>query len=276
MSDSAAPPREALFIYYLQGVANVGPGELGPDFLGNWQEADTAFLFFSAPAGGRVDQWVGDHPDLRLVDRFEMPYDQWHGDPVTPFRVGRLAVRPPWVPPPSPDGTSVDIVLDPGVVFGTGTHPTTADCLSLLDGLLARTSFERVLDLGTGTGLLAIAAAGLGCGRVLAVDVNPLAVTTARRNVVQNEMADRILTVVGRAETLAARPADLLMANLHHAATDQLIDEGGLTDKRYVLLSGLLRSEAGPVRERLARRSIRIIATRQEGGIWHTILGAAG
>ncbi len=276
MNEPSAPPRENLFIYYLQGVVSVGPGELGPGFLGNWREADTAFLFFSEPAGRRVDRLVEDHPELTLLDRFEMPYDQWHGGAVTPFRVGRLAVRPPWSPAPAPDGNSVDIVLDPGVVFGTGTHPTTADCLASLEGLSDRTPLDRVLDLGTGTGLLAIAAAGLGCGRVLAVDINPLAVATARRNVVQNGMADRILPVVGRAETLAARPADLLMANLHHAATDQLIDEGGLTDKRYVLLSGLLRSEAGPVRERLVRRSIRILETRQDDGVWHTILGAAG
>ncbi|MFP4033035.1 MAG: 50S ribosomal protein L11 methyltransferase, partial [Desulfococcaceae bacterium] len=143
------------------------------------------------------------------------------GDGAVPFGVGGLFVAPPWSDAATPPGTR-RIHLDPGVVFGTGTHPTTRECLAALQEVCARDRIGRATDLGTGTGVLALAAAALGAGPVLAVDLNRLAVETARRNIVRNRMADRVLAVQGRAESLVEAGADLLMANLHHEAMTQV------------------------------------------------------
>ncbi len=86
------------------------------------------------------------------------------------------------------------------MVFGTGTHATTRDCLEALELAFNSHHIESVLDLGTGTGLLALAAARLGCKYILAVDINLLAARTTQRNIRLNQLDDKILAVQGRAE----------------------------------------------------------------------------
>ena len=87
------------------------------------------------------------------------------------------------------NGEKLSILLDPGLVFGTGTHPTTRDCLDALELAAGSKKFNTVLDLGTGTGLLALAAAKLGSKGVVAADLNLLAAKTAERNVKLNHLA---------------------------------------------------------------------------------------
>jgi len=107
---------------------------------------------------------------------------------LSPFRVGRVFVRFSWTPSPPPPGV-VEVVLDPGMAFGTGTHPTTALCLAALDELLATTPGVAVLDVGTGSGLLAIAAQKLGAGRVAATENDPVALRVAAENAARNGIA---------------------------------------------------------------------------------------
>jgi len=107
---------------------------------------------------------------------------------LAPFAVGRVFVRPSWVVADPPSGT-VEVVLDPGMAFGTGTHPTTALCLSAVDDFLRRCPGASVLDVGTGSGLLAIAARKLGGGRVAALDNDPVAIRVAAENAARNGTA---------------------------------------------------------------------------------------
>jgi len=104
---------------------------------------------------------------------------------LAPFAVGRVFVRPSWIGAAPPPGT-VEVVLDPGMAFGTGTHPTTALCLAAVDDYLQRFPGASVLDVGTGSGLLAIAARKLGAGRVVAVDNDPVAIRVAAENAARN------------------------------------------------------------------------------------------
>jgi len=99
--------------------------------------------------------------------------------------VGRIFLRPSWVDEAPPPG-SAEVVLDPGMAFGTGTHATTSLCLAAIDDFLARRPGASVLDVGTGSGLLAIAARKLGAGRVAANDNDPVAVAVAGENAARN------------------------------------------------------------------------------------------
>jgi ribosomal protein L11 methyltransferase len=265
-------PAQDLFIYYLGGRVSDPASLHGPDFLGNWEEDGFAFLFFSAPADDRVEAFVAAAPGLSLIDRYAMSYDEWQGDGVVPFGVGNLFVAPPWSDAATPPGTR-RIHLDPGVVFGTGTHPTTRECLAVLQEVCAQDRIGRVMDLGTGTGVLALAAAALGSGPVLAVDLNRLAVETARRNIVRNRMADRVLAVQGRAESLVEAGADLLMANLHHEVMTRVVAAKGFLRCRWFILSGLFRSQAKEVADRLAGMPARLLDLRSADGVWHTLVG---
>lgn len=154
---------------------------------------------------------------------------------VRPVRVGRLYVKPSWIPAPRsaprPSGLTV-IAIDPGMAFGTGSHPTTRLCLGVLQDYVARralgacpplwgTTRRRtqgegpvVFDVGTGSGILAIAAARLGAARVWAVDEDPAAVAVARENARQNGVASRVRVVRGTGLDRAPGRADLVLANL--------------------------------------------------------------
>lgn len=247
--------------------------EMGEDFLGNWQEAEDAFLFFSAPAHETVAALVEKQPELRLLDRFQMPYEQWLGERFTRFRAGSFFIRPPWEPPVPLRENDHEIRLDPGVVFGTGTHATTRDCLAALQALPWDGRIRRVLDLGTGTGLLALAAARMGACSVLAMDLNFLAARTAARNIRLNGLERQVLALCGRAEEGVDGNADLLIANIHYAVMKPLIRSRGFLEKNWFILSGLLRGEAEALARQLAEYPVEIIRGWERDGVWHTFLG---
>jgi ribosomal protein L11 methyltransferase len=249
------------------------PAAAGGSFIGLWQEEDSAFLFFSSPAEDVVRSILKDQPHLRLVDRTSMPYEQWQGMPAGGGRIGRFQVIPAWEPPAAAagaGGAAVPLILDPGLVFGAGSHPTTRDCLSALELAAGEGDLGTLLDLGTGSGILAVAAALLGGRRILAVDLNRLACLTAVRNVRLNRLGDRVLVVQGRAEEHIACPADLLAANIHGEVMLKIVDSPEFRRKRRFILSGLMRSDAKEVRRRLSLQGIHVAEQWVREGIWHT------
>jgi ribosomal protein L11 methyltransferase len=269
-NSGAESPYNKLFIYYFDGRLKQIYSQFGERFIGNWEEGDTSFLFFSEPADEYIDQILATHPNLTLQDQFTMTYDQWHGEAINPFRVGKLLIMPPWEKVDA-DVNDVPIILDPGVVFGAGSHPTTKDCLEAIEIICQNNQIKSALDLGTGTGLLAIAAARLGCRQTLAVDNNFLAVKTTRKNVILNGLSDRVYPVYGCAEALLDCPAELLIANIHYDIMKKLIVSPGFLRKKWIVLSGLLRSEAKHIEEQLSQSHVTVIKRWQKEGIWHTI-----
>ncbi len=123
--------------------------------------------------------------DTLLIDRVLVPggWEEGWKDHFHPISIGRVYVRPPWAEPPPVDGPDLDIVLTPGLAFGTGLHPTTRGMLTLLQTVPPA---GRVTDVGTGSGILSIAAGKLGFSPVIAFDNDPLAVTAARSNAGEN------------------------------------------------------------------------------------------
>ncbi|GBC62831.1 hypothetical protein DENIS_3815 [Desulfonema ishimotonii] len=267
-----APPYTTLYIYYLEGRLTSCDALPDPGFIGNWEEDGFSFLFFSEPSDDTVDRVTAATPGLILLDRYCMTYDEWLGETPEPFRAGRLFIVPPWDRTETPDGMQ-RILLDPGVVFGTGTHPTTRDCLEILQTLLRNERIDTALDLGTGTGLLALGAARMGCERVLALDFNFLAARTAARNVALNRLEHRILTLQGRAEEFIGMAGDLLIANIHYDVMKHLICSEGFLRKKWFILSGLLRTQAREVADTLSHYPVEIIETREREGVWHTFWG---
>lgn len=131
-----------------------------------------------------------------------------------PVRAGRrVVVRPPWQEY-APAEDDVVVVLDPGMAFGTGTHPTTRLCLTALEDEIA--PGDTVFDVGTGSGILAIAAALLGASRVDGVDIEPVSVRQARENVAGNGVGDRVRIEPGSADRarLLVGDYDLVLANI--------------------------------------------------------------
>jgi ribosomal protein L11 methyltransferase len=173
--------------------------------------------------------------------------DAWRAH-FTPVQVGRrLLIVPPWERP-APNGRTV-ITIEPGRAFGTGHHGSTVGCLQAVESIVERDDPAEMIDLGTGSGILAIAAARLGVGAILAVDDDPDAVACATANATLNRVADRVRCVLGDAGTLQAAPAPLVVANLLSAAHRRLAAHYGrvLVPGGTLILGGILEGEAADV-----------------------------
>ncbi len=267
-------PYESLYIYYIEGpVSREEERHLGPEFLGNWVEGDSSFLFFSGPSGRLVQMIVERDRRLRLIDEFRFTHEEWMGGVIKAQKVSRFLIVPPWEDHGQGNG-GLKMLLDPGVVFGTSLHPTTRHCLLALLAMSEGLSSSWVLDLGTGTGILAIGAALLGAETVLAVDNNPLAVRTAARNVTLNGLEHAVTVREGLAEDFMDSPFDLLIANIHFEVILTLVKNAGFLQKRNFILSGLLRGQARDIKMELSRLPVEIIQEWDHDTIWHTIMGA--
>lgn len=268
------PPYKNLYVYYIEGCPDAEDMNLGKDFIGNWQEDGFSFLFFSESADGKVGRLVSRQPHLALIDRYFMTYDEWQGGKPASMTVGRFFIHPPWINPGiAPENGGKRILLDPGVVFGNGMHPTTRDCLEAIDRLCYEKHIETVIDLGTGTGLLAIASVCMGCRRALAVDFNHLAAKTARQNVLLNRMEKKILVIQGRAEEFVDRPADLVIANIHYDVMKDLVNAGAFSSPKWFILSGLLKSQARDIEHMLNKLPLTVLDKLEYDNIWHTLIG---
>ena len=170
--------------------------------------------------------------------------DAWR-EHFRPIAVGtRFVIAPPW-DLPEPAGRHV-LVIEPGRAFGTGHHGSTAGCLEALDRVVAAHAPARAIDLGTGSGILAIALARLGVGHVLAIDDDPDAVTAAAGNAERNEVAARVETRVDDAAILEIAPAPLVVANIITAVHRRLAGRYGhyVAPGGTLVLGGILDGEA--------------------------------
>jgi ribosomal protein L11 methyltransferase len=194
--------------------------------------------------------------DWRVAALAERSWErEWLRD-FRPMRFGRrLAVVPSGMTPPQ---DTIVLRLDPGLAFGTGTHPTTALCLEWLDGLALAPPQARpllagrlVVDYGSGSGILAIAAVLLGAAEAIAVDIDPQALLATRANAAANAVADRVTACEPAAlqSTLRGRKAHVLVANILAGplagllpAFAAMLAEGG-----WMALSGILGGQEAPL-----------------------------
>lgn len=275
-------PYEQLYIYYFDGVPVIDKIiEDDPSFFGTWVDEAVSFLFFSSRCDDIVAGILKENKGITLVDKYEMTGDQWHGDAIEPYYINDLCICPPWNRPSEskPSGTAgndesiKEVLLDPGVVFGTGRHQTTEDCLYLIQRLCTKQKIHTVLDIGTGTGLLALGAAALGCKKVMACDFNHLAVKTTLNNIRLNKFEDQVLAFQAKGEEIMSIPCDLLVANIHYDVMRFMIESPSLLEKEWFILSGLLNSEAKKVLDSLSQKNVHIVERRCPDGVWNTILG---
>lgn len=179
----------------------------------------------------------------------------------------RLTVRPPWEP--ASGQTALDVVIDPGQAFGTGAHPTTRLCLALL---LQEPAGGALVDLGCGSGVLAIVGARLGFEPVLALDVDPLAVSACRANARANGVSLEARRLDLRNEQVP--DADLVVANVLAGPLLSWADRQARLAPRLIL-SGLLVEEADGVAAAYARRGLRELERRVDGD-WAALLLVRG
>jgi ribosomal protein L11 methyltransferase len=175
-----------------------------------------------------------------------------------------VVIKPSWLEyPPQPGEVVVE--LDPGAAFGTGLHPTTMLCLEALEDIVR--PGMRVYDVGTGSGILAIAAARLGAARVVAVDTDPVAVRVARENVERNGLGGRVEVAEGSATPEVSGGFDLVLANIVANTIVQLAPSlrAALRPGGALVVSGIIRGRTPEVRAALRAAGLRNIVSRRSG-----------
>jgi ribosomal protein L11 methyltransferase len=178
-------PDTLLYIYEIRGDMGTDLPTPPASFIGLWNEEEFLYLFFTRPKDIYVQQ-ISSGCESVPVSLNVISYRDWQdGLPHAGLTVGGLHFVPDDHPAP-PQGS---VLLDPSVVFGDGAHPTTLSCLREMQRIVRGCTIASLLDLGTGSGILALAAAATGIRHVVAVDRNRLAVCTTQRNVSLNTLS---------------------------------------------------------------------------------------
>jgi ribosomal protein L11 methyltransferase len=199
-----------------------------------------------------------------------------------PILIGeRLLILPAWMETPDPN--RIAIKIDPGMAFGTGTHPTTQLCLELMEKAMfnvERSSIEyRIIDVGCGSGILSIAALKLGASKALGVDIDSESIVNSRENAETNDVGDELILGVGSVQEIldgmfGFKKAPLLVANILAPVIIRLF-ETGLADlieeNGTVILSGILFEQEQGVVEVAQVHSLRLNERRQMGD-WVALL----
>ncbi len=243
-------PYQNLYIYEIAGEILGSRNFFKEDFIGCWNEGEVSYLFFSQPHDEEVEAYIK-RKGFPLLAKEVIDYKAWQaGEELKPFKVGNLVICPPGEDGLVKEG-EILVYLDPCVVFGTGSHPTTRSWLQALWEIYQKERPKKVLDLGTGSGILALAAVKWGAEWVLAIDCNELAVDTALRNAIFNGESQRIEVKQGKAEDFIEEEADLVCANLHLQVIESLLTQNSFFRKRWFVLSGLFAKDAEEIEIRL-------------------------
>lgn len=190
-----------------------------------------------------------------------------------PIAIGRrLVIVPAWLESPAPE--RIPIRIDPGMAFGTGTHPTTQLCLEIIEAAAETMPPEwDVIDVGCGTAILAIAALKLGARHALGVDIDADSIRASAENAAANEVSDGLELKLGSLEEIrcgeySIRQAPLVLANILAPVLIRMLDGGLgdlLTPGGSLALSGILAEQAGDVGAAAERNGLALAARRQIG-----------
>ena len=266
------PPPEKLYVYEIEGRVTP-PAELaGQDFLGCWREGGYTYLFFSTPRERQVKSWLAAEPGRgRFLSATDLNYADWEaGQALKPMRAAGFYLCPIWEEP-QPEPGDITLRLEPGLAFGSGCHSTTRLCLRLLRRVFEEDPPGRVLDLGTGTGVLSLASLALGAKQVIAVEYNDLAVNTAARNIRHNGRERDIFLIHGDACHFAYLPGNLALANIHLDVLLSLLELPEFFNKKWYIFSGILGTQAELFLSALNATPLETVTVLDEN-LWYTVL----
>ena len=260
---------QILYVYEIKGFIKDCRSLQIPGYLGNWPEPPYNYLFFLEPVDEGIKKWLSGQEGLQYTNHFTIDYNDWQQVVEKKHHVGRFAI----IPGMSGDAVEeenqdVPLYIAPCLVFGSGLHPTTSGCLAAIDILYERETPRLVIDVGTGTGILAVACAKCGSKRVIAYDINPLAVECARDNVKRNGF-EKVIDVKLGDGLSHLQGADLLCFNLDENSFRRLLDTVDLTTFQWSIISGMPESQFEKFYEKLPSQLV--IWSKQVRKGWLTL-----
>lgn len=216
---------------------------------------------------------IGEQPPRWTILKDKNWHNSWRRF-FSSQKVGKsFCIAPPWVEPPESQRRLV-ITIEPGMAFGTGTHPTTRCCLEFLEELIASLPQQGItaLDVGTGSGILAIAFAKIGAKKVLALDHDPIALKAARTNVRRNRVGE-IVRLSNCGLGRVKESFTVVAANLTAEGIIDLADalRKKVIPKGYLILSGILKPKTNEVLRQFSADSFVLLRQRSRKE-WVTLL----
>lgn len=205
----------------------------------------------------------GFHVELSYGSMEDRDWSEAWKEYFRPEKIGdRLVVKPTWRDYEA-SGDDIVIEIDPGMAFGTGTHPTTSMCVQLLETYLKKE--DRFLDIGTGSGILMIAADKLEAGMVTGTDFDELAIETAEKNLLLNKVPEeRFRLIKGHLSCQVAERFHLIAANILAEVIMELLDDIGplMKSDGIFVCSGILEEKASMVAEKMKNKGFEILEIR--------------
>lgn len=226
-----------------------------------WSEEDQKWLEERLVAAGYADA-------LAVRPLASRNWNAAWEESIPPVRAGSFLLCPTSGTIPSKHADATVLRIDPAMSFGTGHHATTRLALQLLDDALA--PGDRVLDVGTGTGVLAIAACRQGAMEAVGVDTNPDAVANARQNAAHNEVADCVTVFEGSVGAVSGTDFDVVAANITLRVLLDLLPDlrSLLTAEGHLILSGVLSGDRDRVLDALPTHDLSLQKEKTEDGWW--------
>ncbi|MFA6438984.1 MAG: 50S ribosomal protein L11 methyltransferase [Bacteriovoracaceae bacterium] len=205
-------------------------------------------------------------PFIEYLGTTEVQQKNWNEEwesSIQPINVSdRFIITPSWHPVESVGKTV--IIIDPKMTFGTGYHETTRLMMRMMEQYVQ--SGQTILDVGTGTGILAIGAAALGATKIIGVDIDEWSLENGIENAQRNNVRDKIDIRIGSLETVPEKNFDIILANIIRRTILELIDPmlSKLSAQGTILLSGLLATDREAIEQSLTERNFTVVSVLQE------------
>ncbi len=230
---------------------------------------------WNAASREQVEHWLRTRD---LPDTFEeriVEDENWNArweETIRPLAVGRFLIKPTWAEVPPEHADKVLLEIDPKMSFGTGYHESTRLALRFLPGLLD--GGEAVLDAGTGTGVLGIAALKLGAASALGFDIDPWASTNATENALLNGVADRFEVREGSLDVVPESGFELVFANINRNVLVDLLPgfAAKLAPHGRLVLAGLLRTDREMMAEAIHQAGLHLYDEATENEWWSAVV----
>jgi ribosomal protein L11 methyltransferase len=235
-----------LKVFEIQG-SGMPPQPPSQGLEGIWPEPPFYYLFYRKDPCRLLWLWLQSHTGWSLTGQYDLPYEKWQDVSAREISLGLFDILIAKDSPGRPGG--IKILMEPGVVFGSGLHPTTQGCLLAISQIFSSDAVKTALDFGTGTGILAIACALAGARLVAAVDLNPMALQNAAKNAAANGVSDRV--ALAQAQDLGCFNLcpDFLVINVEWPILEKILATGQWKNAQRVVVAGFLPSKLEAVKK---------------------------
>ena len=257
-------------------------GDLGFDVFQQEEEAVKAYVAadqWNAARRDHIARWLHGHSLPGPIEERVIPSQNWNArweESIQPLAVGAFLIKPTWAETPPEHRDKIVVEIDPKMSFGTGYHASTRLVLRFLPAFVH--PGDRVLDAGSGTGILAIAALKLGAGQAIAFDHDPWSQRNAVENLALNGVADQVAFREGTIDVVPEGGFDLILANINRNVLLRLLPAFAhkVTPGGHVILAGLLTSDRSVMLSTTAAQGFEVVQEASEGEWWSVVLTSAG